>query len=136
MNRPPYNPFQNLNDLKDLKSLTNHILNSLKVEEVRAVLPDNFDKELIYAPGKLPVDKILVGDATFEYIQHKVGDIMGAVKNQIRLTADDSTRGFADKALELSKIRKDILSQFQYFDTMNPIRYMSSFIWKISITTH
>jgi hypothetical protein len=133
--RPPYNPFEELNDFHDLNLLVNHILNSLKVEAVNVQMPPNFDKKLIYDPDAiLPVPSLLEGNATFSYILHRSEHILEVVKKRIKEVNENSSLSIADKFQFFEEIRKNIVFQHKYFDTMNPIRYMSAFEWRIVYT--
>src|SRR5688500_4540050 len=98
--RVPFNPFEDLNDFPDLKSLTRHILESVEVKEVLVVFPGLFDTGLIRTPRPLlPVDgiNILVGNATFSYIQNKAEDIVTSVKERIEKINQNSLLSFTDR---------------------------------------
>jgi hypothetical protein len=135
MERRPYNPFEDLKDFKDLKSLSHYIVESIKVKEVKVVLPANFDKKLIHDPTTLvPVGLILVGNASFEYIRFKAAYILENVKVGIEKINQDTTMSLGDKYTEFWEIRRELLLDYQYYDSMNPIRYMSAYTWRISYT--
>lgn len=133
--RIPYYPFEELEDFSDLKSLISHILKSLKVSEVKVVMPAIFDTKLISDPQEiLPVYDILVGDATFNYIRYKADYVLSNVKGRIEKVNQNSQLSIADKLQLFEEVKKSIWYDYQYFNSMNPIRYMSSYKWKISFT--
>lgn len=133
--RIPYNPFEELEDFPDLKSLINHILKSLKVSEVKVVMPVIFDTKLIHDhKAILPVYDILIGDATFSYIRYSADYVLKNVITRIEKIDQNTLLSFADKLQLFEEVKKSIWLDYQYFNSMNPIRYMSSYKWKISFT--
>jgi hypothetical protein len=130
--RIPFNPFEDLHDFSELKTLTSHILHSLEVKEVKVRMPWGFNAGLHRSPLlPLSVQDILVGDATFGYIKHRAEYVLKNVANRIEKVNGDGSMSFTDKSQLFSDVRKDIAFQYQYFDSMNPVRYMSSYTWKI-----
>jgi hypothetical protein len=131
--RPRYNPFEQLKDFPDLKSLTRHILESVEVTEVVVRLPDGFDTTLIRAKDVLlPVADILVGNATFNYIRLRAEYIINEVKSRIALINQDDSLSFEDRFSLFKEVQKAILKQYYYFDSMNLIRYMTAYKWRIA----
>jgi hypothetical protein len=80
----------------------------------------------------LPVANILVGNATFEYIRYRAEYVINEVRSRIALINQNGSLSFEDKFSLYKEVEKAILKDYRYFDTMNPIRYMSSYKWKIS----
>lgn len=134
-NNNPVNPFETLKDYPDLTSLINCILESIEVNEVKVVLPADFDKSLINHPEVLlPVREILIGNATFNYIRYRAQNILAGIQDRIEKINQDKSLSFSDKVTLFKKVKTDILYHCRYFDSMNPIRYMSAYKWKIVYT--
>lgn len=131
--RVPCNPFENLKDFKTLDALVSHILFSIKVTQIKIVLPGGFDVNRINDPELLlPVFDILVGDATFNYIIFKAPEIIAQMKDRIEKV---NLNPVADDKLRLyNEIVRDLSKSYQYFNSMNPIRYMSTCKWLIAYT--
>ena len=133
--RIPYNPFEELDDFPDLKSLMSHILKSLEVTTIKVVLPGIFDTTLIHDPQKiLPVYNILIGDATFNYIRYRVEYVLSSIKDRIEKINQNSQLSFTDKLRIFEEVKNWIQKEYKYFNSMNAIRYMSSYQWMISYT--
>jgi len=130
----PYNPFEDLHDFTDLKTLVAHILTATRVKAVKVPMPGDFDHKLIHDPDAiLPVGELLVGDATFSYIRYRAKYIITKVKECISKINDDKLLSYADKFQLFNGIKRDMLVDFRHFDTRNPIRYMSEYEWMIVV---
>lgn len=129
--RYPYNPFHGLKEFKTLETLNSHILHSLNVSQIKIVLPSEFDVTRIHDPEFLvPVYDILVGDANFNYILQQAAQIIEHVKDRINKLNKKPEP--ADKLLIYKKIHRNLTKSHKYFNSMNPIRYMSNCKWMIS----
>ncbi len=130
--RLPYNPFEELNDFPSLRELAGHIVSSLEVKKITVLVPQSFDVKLIHDPDTLvPVFDILVGDATFNYIIYKAEYVLNNVKSRIERINANIELSYEDKFKLYNEVKKNIIHHYQYFNSMNPIRYMSSFKWKV-----
>lgn len=130
--RRSYNPFEVLEDFEDLRKLVSHVLESLEVKIVKVRMPFGFIYSKIRNPLLLlPVTDILVGDATYEYIKHRAEYILDNTVKRIEKINTDKSLSFADKFELFTDIRKSIEWHYRYYDSMNPVRYMSAFKWKI-----
>lgn len=133
--RHPYIPFHGLKEFKTLETLISHILHSLDVSQIKIVLPGDFDTTRINDPKLLvPVYDILVGDANFNYILQQAAQVIEHVKERIKKLNKKPER--ADKLLIYKKIHKSLTKSHTYFNSMNPIRYMSNCEWMISYSAY
>lgn len=131
----PNTPFEDLHDFSDLNKLTSHILESLRVKDITAYIPSIFDAKLINDPNAiLPVHYIVVGNATFQYIRHKADYVISHINKRIRELNQNKELSFTDRLQEYEGVRKNIDYDYRYFDSMNMIRYMSAYEWRISYT--
>ena len=90
MERRKYDPFVELEEFDNLSSLAKHIITSVEVQEVRVIIPNEFDVTLIHDPMQIvPVQEIIVGDATLEYIRFKAFYIIENVKSRINKIKQD-----------------------------------------------
>ena len=130
--RPLNNPFESLQDFGDLKSLVMHVIESTNIKEVVAILPHNLERKLIDDPAAiLPVLDIIVGRATFPYIRHRADYVIAEIKDRIKKVNQDDGLSFEDKFQIFKDAKKLLWHDYQYFDSMNLIRYMSDYEWKI-----
>src|SRR5688572_15167660 len=107
--RVPYNPFEELDEFLDLRNLSDHILDALKVKTVKVMMNLDFDQKLINDPKAiLPVPRLLVGNATFEYIWHSAEKVLKNVENRIQLINDDKSLSFADKFQLFEEVKNNI----------------------------
>jgi len=133
MERKPYTPFEGLNEFTELKSLTHYIIKSVKVTQVKVLLPSDFDIKLIDDPKALvPVQEILIGNATFNYIRHRAAYVLNNVKERIQKIKKDSALSLADRFNYYKETRQEILDHYKYFEPMNLIHFMSAYQWKIA----
>lgn len=133
--RNRYMPFENVEEFSDLSKLSNYICESLKVKEVIVQLPGTFDPKLLNDPEALmPVNDIWIGNATFSYIKSRADRVLKSLNKCIEKINQDNQQSFADKLQLFEEVKKGLWYEYQYFNSMNPIRYMSSYEWKINYT--
>lgn len=126
-------PFEHLEDFTDIRKLVIHILQSIHVKEITAHVPSGVKKTLFKDPNyKLKIRYIVVGNASFNYILHRSEYLLSHLNDRIDKLNKNRDLSFDDKLKEYQDIRKSIWHEYQYFDSMNPIRYMSQYRWKIS----
>jgi hypothetical protein len=125
-------PFEHVKDQKDLKTFIAYILNEIKVEEVRAFMPKDFDTKLIYDPKAiLDVVRIEIGKVSFENIRMDSMIIMDAFRAHVNKVKANDALGEHDKFEIYSEVHAWMYNEYGFFNSMNPFRYMSSFSWKI-----
>jgi hypothetical protein len=133
--RHPYIPFHGLKEFKTLETLNSHILHSLNVSQIKIVLPGDFDVTRLHDPELLvPVYDILVGDANFNYILQQAAQVIEHVKDRINKLNKKPEP--ADKLLIYKKLHRSLTKSHKYFNSMNPIRYMSNCKWMISYSKY
>jgi len=126
---------KSLDDLEHftgLKQLVIHILKSVEIKKVTVYLPSGFDIKLIDDPFViLPVNYIEVSNVTYNYVFYSAEKVLNNVKRQIEKLNDNIELSFDDKMQEYREIKKIVTQSYQYYDSMNPIRYMSNYHWQI-----
>lgn len=126
---------KSLDDLEHftgLKQLVIHILKSVEIKKVTVYLPSGFDIKLIDDPLViLPVNYIEVSNVTYNYVFYRAEKVLNNVKRQIEKLNDSIELSFDDKVEEYREIKRIVTQSYQYYDSMNPIRYMSNYHWQI-----
>lgn len=129
----PNTPFEDLEDFTDIRELVMHILKSISVSEITAHVPSGLVPRLKEDPDfKLPIRYLVVGNATFNYILGKASYVLTNLKDRMNKLNQDADLSYDEKLKEYQDVRGKIWNDYQYFNSMNPIRYMSQYKWKIS----
>lgn len=129
----PNTPFEDLEDFTDVRELVMYILKSISVSEITAHVPSGLVPRLKEDPDfKLPIRYLVVGNATFNYILGKASYVLTNLKDRMNKLNQDADLSFDEKLEEYQGVRGKTWNDYQYFNSMNPIRYMSQYKWKIS----
>lgn len=125
-------PFEHVKEQKDLKTFIAYILSEIKVEEVRAFMPKDFNTKLIYDPKAiLEVVRIEIGKVSFENIRMDSMIIMDAFRAHVNKVKASEGLGEHDKFEIYAEVHAWMLNEYGFYNSMNPFRYMTSFGWKI-----
>lgn len=132
MPRGSYTPFEDLTDFKMLSKFIVHILNSIKIEEISVIPPSGFDENQLRDPRSIiPIREILVGHATYNYIEYKAPNLFIHLENLVAAINQDESLSIADRKNLFKDVLFNIQTDYPQFDSRNKLKYSTDVRWKV-----